>query len=57
MIMCIDFKMIFNKDLDCMNYKNLNDSKARIKLDKWMETFNFFVKILLFKNASQFNAA
>ena len=34
MIMCVDFKLIFNKDLDCMNYKNLNDSKARIELNK-----------------------
>ena len=34
----------------CIDFKTF-------KLDKWMETFNFFVKILLFKNASQFNAA
>lgn len=35
-----DFNLVMNKDLDSMNYKHLNNPKARIEVLKLMETFN-----------------
>lgn len=33
-----DFNLVFDKDLDSMNYKNLNNPKARLEVLKIMET-------------------
>jgi exonuclease III len=35
-----DFNMIMNKDLDSMNYKNINNPKARQEVFHIMETLN-----------------
>ena len=35
-----DFNLIFDKDMDSMNYKHLNNPKARLELFKLMDTLN-----------------
>lgn len=57
-----DFNIVMNKDLDSMNYKHLNNPKARIEVLKLMDIFNLvdifrgkkcnFKKILIEKEKS-----
>lgn len=35
-----DFNIVMNKDSDSMNYKHLNNPKARMEILKLIETFN-----------------
>lgn len=35
-----DFNLVMNKDSDSMNYKHLNNPKARMEVLKLIETYN-----------------
>lgn len=35
-----DFNLVFDKDLDSMNYKNLNNPKSRLEVLKIMDTLS-----------------
>ncbi|ESO88795.1 hypothetical protein LOTGIDRAFT_56788, partial [Lottia gigantea] len=39
-IICGDFNLVLNPDLDCKNYKHINNPKARENFLKWMEVYD-----------------
>ena len=39
-IICGDFNLIFDKDVDCYNYKYINNPNTREKLIKLNSTYN-----------------
>ena len=39
-ILCGDFNLIIDSEMDCYNYKNINNPKARDKVLEYIDTYN-----------------
>ena len=40
-IICGDWNMIIDPDLDCDNYKHINNPRARSVVREWLDLFDF----------------